>query len=101
MAYDIFFGIYTPVIISIAFNFTHGAVNNPDGEIFILIGIIILLTVLTIDILIVAKTIKSGTMKRFVKVLIILLFILVRIIGLTVDKNGWRNVIYCFKLKFM
>ena len=86
---------------SVAFNFTHGAANNPDGELSIPIGIVILLTIITIDILIIVKTIKSSNMKKFEKVLTISLFVIVKITGLIVDQDGCRNFIHCFKWKFM
>ncbi|MBR2861249.1 MAG: hypothetical protein IKB86_05375 [Clostridia bacterium] len=100
-AYGFFSALYTPSFLSVAFNFTHGAANNPDGELSIPIGIVILLTIIAIDILIIAKTIKSSGMTKFEKVLTILLFVIVKIIGLMVDQDGWKNFIHCFKWKFM
>ena len=99
--YGFFSAVCTPGFMDLAFNFTHGIGNNPEGTMFIPIGIAILLAILTIDILIIVKTIKSASMTKFEKVLTISLFIIVKIIGLMVDQNGWRNFIHCFKLKFM
>lgn len=99
--YGFFSAYYTASFLSVAFNFTHGAANNPDGELSIPIGIVILLTIITIDILIIVKTIKSSSMKKFEKVLTISLFVIVKITGLIVDQDGWRNFIHCFKWKFM
>lgn len=101
MSYGVFSSIYTPSFLSVAFNFTHGAANNPDGELSIPIGIVILLTIITIDILIIVKTIKSSGMTKFEKVLTISLFVIVKIIGLIVDQDGWKNFMHCFKWKFM
>ena len=101
VAYGFFSACYTPVLLSIVFNFTHGVGNNPEGTMFIPFGIVILLAILTIDILIIAKTIKSNSMTKFEKVRTISLFVIVKFIGLMVDQNGWRNFIHCFKWKFM
>ena len=101
MIYGIITGIYTPVIISLAFNFMHGVGNNPDGIMFIPFGIAIILAVIAIDITIIVKTIKSNEMTRFEKMLVISLFVISKFIGLMVDQDGWRNVIECFKYKFM
>lgn len=101
MAYGVFSGIYTPVIISLAFNFMKGVGNNPEGTMFIPFGIAILLAIMVIDIAIIVKTIKSNNMTRLEKVFTVSLFVIVKFIGLMVDQNGWRNVIHCFKWKFM
>ena len=101
MAYGVFSGIYTPVIISLTFNFMKGVGNNPEGTMFIPFGIAILLAIMVIDIAIIVKTIKSNNMTRLEKVLAVSLFVIAKFIGLMVDQNGWRNVIHCFKWKFM
>ena len=100
-AYGFFSALYTPSFLSVAFNFTHGAANNPDGELSIPIDIVILLTILMIDILIIVKTIKLTSITKLEKTLIISFFVIVKIIGLMMDQNGWRNFIHCFKWKFM
>lgn len=101
MIYGVFSGIYTPVIISLAFNFMKGVGNNPEGTMFVPFGIAILLAIIAIDIAIIVKTIKSNNMTRLEKVLAVSLFVIAKFIGLMVDQNGWRNVIHCFKWKFM
>ena len=101
IVYGGFSSIYMPSFLNVVFNFTHGVANNPDGTISIPFGIIILLVILTIDILIILKTFKSNNMTKLEKAIIFLLFITIKFIGLTVDKNGWSNFIDCFKWKFM
>lgn len=100
-AYGFFSAVCTPVFMSLAFNFMHGVGNNPDGIMFIPVGIAILLAILTIDILIIVRTIKSSSITKLEKVLTISLFVIVKIIGLMVDQDGWKNFIHCFKWKFM
>ena len=99
--YGFFSAIYTPAFMSMAFNFMHGIGNNSDGTIFIPIGIAIILAILTIDILIIVTTIKSSSMTKFEKMFTLSLFVIVKIIGIMVDQDGWRNFIHCFKWKFM
>ena len=101
VVYGVFYGIYTPVIISFAFNFMKGVGNNPEGTIFVPFGIVILLSVIVIDIAIIVKTIKSDNMTRLEKVLAVSLFVIAKFIGLMVDQDGWRNVIHCLEWKFM
>ena len=91
--------LYTPSNLNIAFNFSHGIANNPDGIISVPIGIAIILTILTIDVLIVVKTAKSKNISKLKKVFFILSFIIIKIICLTLDQNGWRNFIYCLEFK--
>ena len=64
MIYGIFSGIYTPAIISLAFNFMKGVGNNPEGTMFIPFGIAILLAIVAIDIAIIVKTIKSKNLLK-------------------------------------
>ena len=99
--YGFFSACYTPSFLNVTFNFTHGIANNPDGAIFILFGIIIILSILAIDISIIVKNIKSYTMSKTEKVVTIFLFVLIKFIGLMVDKDGWRNFIHCFEWKFV
>lgn len=99
--YGFFSAYYTASFLSVAFNFGKGICYNPEGAMFIPVGIAILLAILTIDILIIVRTIKSSSMTKFEKVLTISLFVIVKIIGLMVDQNGWKNFIHCFKWKFM
>ncbi len=101
IVFAFFSAYYIPSILSVAFNFTHGTANNPDGEVFVPIGIIILLTILMIDILLIVKTIKSNNMTKHKKVLTISIFVIVKIIGLMVDQDGWKNFLYCLKWTFM
>ena len=93
--YGYFSACYTPVFLGLAFNFTDGVQNNPEGAMFIPVGIIILLAVLIIDVLIVVKTIRSDDMTKLEKTLTILAFAVIKIIGLTVDRDGWRNFLHC------
>lgn len=95
--YGFISGLYLPSILSVAFNYTHGPVNNPDGEIFIPVGILILLTILVIDVLVIIRTIKSEKMTKHEKIITILVFISAKFIGLTQDQEGWRNFIYSLK----
>lgn len=99
--YGFFSAYYTASFLSVAFNFGKGICYNPEGAMFIPVGIAILLAILTIDILIIVTTIKSSSMTKFEKVLTISLFVIVKIIGLIIDQNGWKNFIHCFKWKFM
>ena len=94
-------GVYVPVFIAIAFNVTKGVGNNPDGIMFIPLGILLLLAIFIIDILIIVKTVKSNKMTRTEKVINLSLFVLARIAGLMVDQNGWRNLVYSFRAKFI
>ena len=98
--YGFFSAYYTAGFLSVAFNFGKGICYNPEGAMFIPVGIVILLAILMIDIVIIVKTLKSDNMSKLEKALTILLFIIVKIIGLMLDQNGWRNFIHCFKWKF-
>lgn len=95
--YGLFSAMYTPAFMSVAFNFGKGICYNPEGAMFIPVGIVILLAILAIDILIIVKTIKSNNMTKLEKVFAISLFATSKIVGLTLDQNGWRNFIHCFK----
>ena len=101
VAHGFLSGVYTPGLLSLAFNFMHGIANNPDGESLMPLGIILVLTILTIDILIIVKTIKSKSIPTLEKVLTIGLFVIVKSIGLMVDQDGWRNFTKCFTYTFI
>ena len=87
-------GVCVPAFIAIAFNLTKGVGNNPDGIMFIPLGILLLLAIFIIDILIIVKTVKSNKMTRTEKVITLSLFVLARIAGLMVDQNGWKNLFF-------
>jgi len=99
--YAFFSSYFTPSILSVTFNFTHGVANNPDGELLVPIGIITIFAILIIDLLFIVKTIKSNNMTKVEKILTIALFVAAKMIGLMVDQDGWRNVFTCLKYKFM
>ena len=99
--YGFLSAVYTPSFMSIAFNLTKGAVNNPEGSMFVPFGFGILLAILLIDILIITKMIKGKNMTKSAKVLAISLFVVVKIIGLMLDQNGWKYFIHDFSLKFL
>ncbi len=101
MVYGFFSGLSTPYLLMVAFNFTHGIANNPDGEVCIPIGIAILLTILIIDILIIVKTVRSRSLTKFEKVVIISLFVIVKFVGLMVLQDEWRDFIEYFRRKFI
>lgn len=95
--YGFISGLYTPSILSIAFNYSHGAVNNSDGVMFIPFGIVSLLVVLIIDILLVTRTVKSNNMTKIEKIITISIFFSAKIIGLMGDQNGWKNIMCSLK----
>jgi len=99
--YAFFSSYFTPSILSVTFNFTHGVANNPDGELLVPIGIITIFAILIIDLLFIVKTIKSNNVTKNEKMLTILFFVIVKIIGLMMDPDGGRNFLHCFKKKFM
>lgn len=101
IAYGFFSGYFTPCLLDTAFNFTKGICNNPEGAIFVPFGIVALLAILTIDILIIVKTIKSKNMTTPQKVITVSLFVVAKIVGLMQDQNGWKNFVDCFKWKFL
>lgn len=101
IAYGFFCAYLTPSLLNTAFNFTKGISNNPEGAIFVPFGIIMLVAILAIDILIIIKTIKSKNMTVAEKVITITIFIVAKVIGLTLDKNGWNNFVKCFKWRYM
>ena len=43
------------------------------------------------SVLIIVKTVRSGSMTRWEKVLIVLTFIAAKVIGLTTDRYGWNS----------
>ncbi len=101
MAHGFFSGLSTPYLLMVAFNFTHGIANNPDGQLSIPIGVAILLTILIIDILIIVKAVRSRSLTKFEKVVIISLFVIVKFVGLMWDQDGWRHFTEYFRRKFM
>ena len=90
---------YGASILCMAFNIGIG--EDPDGRMFIPLGIAILVTILIIDFLIVIKTIKSNNLTKLEKAVIITIFVIVKIIGLMADQDGWRNIIHCLEVKFI
>ncbi len=100
MVHGFFSGFYTSSCLFVAFNF-HGVGNYPEGEPFIPIGIAILLTMLIIDILIIVKTVRSRSLTKFEKGLIISLFVIVKFVGLMWDQGAWANFAKEFRVKFM
>ena len=95
LVYGFFSSLYFPGFLSVALNFTHGVGNNPDGEMLMPFGIVVILLILIIDAFIIIKTIKSTDKTKKEKVLTILIFVSVVIIGLLIDQHGWRNIINC------
>ncbi len=100
MIFTGFMSYYSSVFLAMEFNLLHGVGNNPDGVIFMPIAFGIIFITLLIDVLVIIKTIKSHTITVYEKVFIILFFIIVIIICVSFDKDGWRHFIEDFKLKY-
>ena len=98
--YGYFSGVYTPVFLTMAFNYMKGPVNNPEGEMFVPLGIMILLAMTAADVLIIVKTVRSGSMTRWAKVLTVLIFIAAKVIGLTTDRDGWKSFTHSLWVDF-
>ena len=98
--YGYFSGVYTPVFLTMAFNYMKGPVNNPEGEMFVPLGIMILLAMTAADVLIIVKTVRSGSMTRWEKVLTVLTFIAAKVIGLTTDRYGWNSFTHSLWVDF-
>lgn len=85
----------------LSFNLNKGPVNNPEGVMFIPVGIIVLLAFLAVDILIIVKTVKSKTLLRREKVIFIIFFVILKILCLAlIDQNGLRNFLKYFNIKY-
>lgn len=95
-------GLFTPWLLMLSFNLSKGPVNNPDGVIFIPVGIIMLLAFLAVDILIIVKTAKSNNLSRTEKLVSVLVFIILKILCLAIiDQNGLRNFFEDFNTRFI
>lgn len=77
-----------------------GPVNNPEGEMFVPLGIMLLLAITAADVLIIVKTVRSGSMTRWERVLTVLAFIAVKVIGLTTDRYGWNSFTHSLWVDF-
>ena len=94
-------GFFTPTFLLISFNFMHGPVNYPDGEMFVPLGIITLIAIAAVDVLIIVKTAKSKNMTRAKKIVLIATLVCAKAIGsLMIDMNDWHSFIYSFSVKF-
>ena len=96
LLYSFISGFFTPAMLIISFNYSHGIANNPDGTLLMPVGIAMVLSVLIIDLIIVFKTVKSNTISVLEKILVISLFVLVKILGMWLEPNGRRTFIECF-----
>lgn len=95
-------GFFTPWLLMLSFNLSKGPVNNPEGVMFIPVGIIVLLAFLAIDILIIVKTVKSNNLSRTEKLILISAFIILKILCLAlIDQNGLRNFLKYFNIRYL
>ncbi len=91
-------GFVTPLLLLVSFNFMHGVANNPDGEALVPFGVFGLLVIALVDIWIVLRTVLSQSKTRTQKWLMLSLFVLAKLVGLSmVEQNGLLNFIEYFK----
>ena len=92
---------YTPTFFLLAFNFMHGAVNNPDGEVLVPFGIGVLLAILILDMVIVLKTFMSQSLTAIEKWGLLSLFLIVKFAGIfMMEHNDLLFFVKCILQKF-
>lgn len=82
---------YFESFLSMAFNLTKGVSENPEGKIFMPLGVIIILTILTVTFLTIKKVFKSTVYHKTEKFIFMFLLILVWIVGTILTLDYWRN----------
>ncbi len=100
LTYSFISAMYTAGFLNLAFHFSHGIANNPDGVVGIPIGVLALLAFIAIDIVIVVKIVKSKAMVKPEKILFLWLFLLEKFLGFMVDQDGWANFWHYFSYRF-
>ena len=100
LAYTFLSSYVFPTLLIIAFNFSHGIANNPDGELLMPFGAVSILTILFIDFLIKRKTVISNDKTKAEKLFIILLFLFVKlIVSISIPRYVWNNFFHYLALK--
>lgn len=101
VTYGFLSAFYTPTFLLVSFNFMHGIANNADGEVLMPFGAFVLLTILSIDLFIIVRTLLSKRMSKFEKIFTISLFIIAKTAGtLVLENNDWRFFLECLQWKF-
>ena len=95
MLYFFFSSFSLPVLLTIAFNYTKGIANNPDGVLLIPFGIIGTLTVIVIDILIVRSYLTNVNNTKTKKNIILTLSFVLILTGILLPVDVWNNFFKC------
>lgn len=96
LVYGTLVACYFPAFLNMAFNFSKGIANNPDGVITAPIGALIVLGILLVDVLLIRHTIKSPGMSKKEKWVNIVLFMLATAIGTYLTLYSWNTFFSCF-----
>ncbi len=99
MVYGGISGFLTPMFLLMAFNFMDGIKENPEDEMFIPFGILMLLAFLIVDIVIIVKTVLSKSMTRVGKALTIALFVVAKVGLMMANQLDVKLFAECFQWK--
>ncbi len=96
MLYFFFSSYSLPLFLTIAFNYTKGIANNPDGELLIPFGIIGVLIIIIIDILIIRSHLINVDNTKNERIIVLSLSFVSIIIGVLLPVEVWNNFFKCF-----
>lgn len=95
LVYGYLASYYFSGFLNVAFNFSKGIANNPDGVITVPIGILIVLVILLVNVLLVRYIFKSTGMSKIEKWVNIVLFALATAIGTYLTLYSWNTFFSC------
>lgn len=84
-----------PMFLLIAFNWADGICINPDGEMFIPIGVLLSLAVLVLDFLLIRKIVVSKTAKCAEKILLLVTLVALAAVATVCATREWKLFFHC------
>lgn len=93
-------GYITPWFLLLAFNFTDGIQNNPEGEWFVPFGVLVLVMLLMIDVWLVLRITMSKSTSKRQKALGLFLYVIAKAGGILAEQLSLQLFIECMKWKF-
>ena len=92
-------GYITPWFLLLAFNFTDGIQNNPEGEWFVPFGVLVLVMLLMIDVWLALRITMSKSTSKRQKALRLFLYVIAKAGGILAEQLGLRLFIECILWK--
>ena len=98
-AFALFFGgfaaYYYPAALIVAFNFTHGIANNPDGDIVRPLGVLFAFFLIVVAFFFCRQVIQTETLKKTGKWVCFSVLCFTAIVGTVLSLYAWKEFFYC------